>query len=72
MRPALYMTTANLDSRTKTGFYALIGLFQSSGAFITSEERSLAFWLSEHGFVPFILAEYKLYLFSPVGDTKFS
>lgn len=25
------------------------GLFQSSGAFITSEERSLAFWLSEHG-----------------------
>ncbi len=28
-----------------------VGLFQSSGAFITSEERSLAFWLSEHGFV---------------------
>ncbi len=27
------------------------GLFQSSGAFITSEERSLAFWLSENGFV---------------------
>ncbi|KAF7974323.1 hypothetical protein HWV62_12366 [Athelia sp. TMB] len=24
------------------------GLFQSSGAFITSEERSLAFWLAEH------------------------
>jgi hypothetical protein len=25
------------------------GLFQCSGCFITSEERSLAFWLSEHG-----------------------
>ncbi|EJD00804.1 alpha/beta-hydrolase [Fomitiporia mediterranea MF3/22] len=33
------------------GYPVLIlhGLFQSSGAFITSEERSLAFWLSEHG-----------------------
>ncbi|KAG8785552.1 hypothetical protein FRC16_001927, partial [Serendipita sp. 398] len=33
------------------GFPVLIlhGLFQSSGSFITSEERSLAFWLSEHG-----------------------
>jgi len=27
----------------------LHGLFQSSGAFITSEERSLAFWLTVHG-----------------------
>ncbi|KIM84051.1 hypothetical protein PILCRDRAFT_6891 [Piloderma croceum F 1598] len=27
----------------------LHGLFQSSGAFVTSEERSIAFWLSEHG-----------------------
>ena len=27
------------------------GLFQSSGSFITSEERSLAFWLSEHGYL---------------------
>ncbi|CAG8769514.1 15351_t:CDS:2, partial [Acaulospora colombiana] len=33
------------------GFPVLIlhGLFQSSGSFVTSEERSLAFWLSEHG-----------------------
>lgn len=28
-----------------------LGLFQSSGSFITSEERSLAFWLAEHGYV---------------------
>jgi lysosomal acid lipase/cholesteryl ester hydrolase len=28
-----------------------VGLFQCSGAFITSEERSIAFWLSEHGCV---------------------
>ncbi|KAH8115772.1 alpha/beta-hydrolase [Phellopilus nigrolimitatus] len=35
----------------KGGYPVLIlhGLFQSSGAFVTSEERSLAFWLSEHG-----------------------
>ncbi|KAL5508596.1 hypothetical protein ACEPAH_6215 [Sanghuangporus vaninii] len=35
----------------KGGYPVLIlhGLFQSSGAFITSEERSLAFWLSEYG-----------------------
>ncbi|GJJ07797.1 hypothetical protein Clacol_002002 [Clathrus columnatus] len=35
----------------KGGFPVLIlhGLFQSSGSFITSEERSLAFWLSEQG-----------------------
>jgi lysosomal acid lipase/cholesteryl ester hydrolase len=25
------------------------GLFQTSGSFVTSEERSLAFWLAEHG-----------------------
>lgn len=33
------------------GFPVLIqhGLFQSSGSFVTSEERSLAFWLAEHG-----------------------
>ncbi|WAR62874.1 hypothetical protein PtB15_15B462 [Puccinia triticina] len=33
------------------GYPVLIqhGLFQSSGSFITSEERSLAFWLAEHG-----------------------
>ena len=33
------------------GFPILIqhGLFQSSGSFVTSEERSLAFWLARHG-----------------------
>lgn len=37
----------------KGGFPVLIqhGLFQSAGSFITSEERSLAFWLAEHGCV---------------------
>ncbi|KAG0147894.1 hypothetical protein CROQUDRAFT_655468 [Cronartium quercuum f. sp. fusiforme G11] len=35
----------------KGGYPVLIqhGLFQSAGSFITSEERSLAFWLAEHG-----------------------
>ncbi|EFP80426.1 uncharacterized protein PGTG_06382 [Puccinia graminis f. sp. tritici CRL 75-36-700-3] len=35
----------------KGGYPVLMqhGLFQSSGSFITSEERSLAFWLAEHG-----------------------
>lgn len=35
------------------GFPVIIqhGLFQSSGSFVTSEERSLAFWLAEHGYV---------------------
>ena len=27
----------------------LHGLFQSSGSFVTSEDRSLAFWLAKHG-----------------------
>jgi lysosomal acid lipase/cholesteryl ester hydrolase len=33
------------------GFPVLIlhGLFQSSGSFVTSEDRSLAFWLAKHG-----------------------
>lgn len=33
------------------GFPVIIqhGLFQTSGSFVTSEERSLAFWLAEHG-----------------------
>lgn len=33
------------------GYPVLImhGLFQSSGSFVTSEERSLAFWLARHG-----------------------
>lgn len=40
----------------KGGFPILIlhGLFQSSGSFITSEERSLAFWLSERGYQVFL------------------
>ncbi|CAO1613999.1 unnamed protein product [Jaminaea pallidilutea] len=35
----------------KGGFPILImhGLFQSSGSFVTSEDRSLAFWLARHG-----------------------
>ena len=35
----------------RTGFPVLImhGLFQSSGSFITSEHRSMAFWLARHG-----------------------
>lgn len=41
----------------RQGFPVLIqhGLFQSCGSFITSEERSLAFWLAEHG-------DYQVYL----------
>ncbi|KAM0746312.1 alpha/beta-hydrolase [Meredithblackwellia eburnea MCA 4105] len=41
----------------RKGFPVLIqhGLFQSCGSFITSEERSLAFWLAEHG-------DYQVYL----------
>lgn len=36
---------------TPGGFPVLImhGLFQSSGSFVTSEDRSLAFWLARHG-----------------------
>ncbi|ORY23266.1 putative lipid particle protein [Naematelia encephala] len=43
------------DARPKSdgrgGFPVLVlhGLFQSSGSFVTSEERSLAFWLAKHG-----------------------
>ncbi|KZO94823.1 alpha/beta-hydrolase, partial [Calocera viscosa TUFC12733] len=37
------------DGRGGYPVLILHGLFQSSGSFITSEERSLAFWLSEHG-----------------------
>ncbi|TDL29009.1 alpha/beta-hydrolase [Rickenella mellea] len=39
------------SDNVKGGYPVLIlhGLFQCSGAFVTSEERSLAFWLSEHG-----------------------
>lgn len=40
-----------LHSDGKGGFPVIIqhGLFQSSGSFVTSEERSLAFWLAEQG-----------------------
>jgi hypothetical protein len=40
-----------LHSDGKGGFPVIIqhGLFQSSGSFVTSEERSLAFWLAEKG-----------------------
>lgn len=40
-----------IHSDGRRGFPVLIqhGLFQSCGSFITSEERSLAFWLAEHG-----------------------
>ena len=36
----------------KNGYPVLImhGLFQSSGSFVTSEERSLAFWLAQQGY----------------------
>jgi lysosomal acid lipase/cholesteryl ester hydrolase len=42
-----------VHSDGREGFPVLIqhGLFQSCGSFITSEERSLAFWLAEHGCV---------------------
>ncbi|KAI8450600.1 triacylglycerol lipase [Phakopsora pachyrhizi] len=39
-------------SNSRLGGYPVLiqhGLFQSAGSFITSEERSLAFWLAEHG-----------------------
>jgi lysosomal acid lipase/cholesteryl ester hydrolase len=44
------------DETGKGPFPVLIlhGLFQSSGSFITSEERSLAFWLSERGYQVFL------------------
>ncbi|TKY86984.1 hypothetical protein EX895_003661 [Sporisorium graminicola] len=44
-------TTHKRHSDGKGGFPVLImhGLFQSSGSFVTSEERSLAFWLARHG-----------------------
>lgn len=40
-----------IRSDGRGGFPVLIlhGLFQSSGSFVTSEDRSLAFWLARHG-----------------------
>nr|CRX79276.1 hypothetical protein ls5931a1_00077 [Leucosporidium scottii] len=48
---------ARVHSDGRKGHPVLIqhGLFQSCGSFITSEERSLAFWLAEHG-------DYQVYL----------
>ncbi|GAA5850285.1 hypothetical protein JCM9279_006513 [Rhodotorula babjevae] len=48
---------AKVHADGRKGFPVLIqhGLFQSCGSFITSEERSLAFWLAEHG-------DYQVYL----------
>ena len=44
--------TDNIDNENSKGYPVLIlhGLFQSSGSFITSEERSLSFWLSNKGY----------------------
>lgn len=45
------------DEETGRGPFPVLilhGLFQSSGSFITSEERSLAFWLSERGYQVFL------------------
>ncbi|CBQ71445.1 related to YEH1-steryl ester hydrolase [Sporisorium reilianum SRZ2] len=44
-------TTHKRHADGRGGFPVLImhGLFQSSGSFVTSEERSLAFWLARHG-----------------------
>ncbi|EST06775.1 AB-hydrolase lipase [Kalmanozyma brasiliensis GHG001] len=44
-------TTHKTHSDGRKGFPVLImhGLFQSSGSFVTSEERSLAFWLARQG-----------------------
>lgn len=44
---------APLRSDGRGGFPVLLmhGLFQSAGSFITSEERSLAFWLAKEGSV---------------------
>lgn len=44
-------TTHKKHSDGRGGFPVLImhGLFQSSGSFVTSEERSLPFWLARHG-----------------------
>lgn len=44
---------SQMKSDGRQGYPVLImhGLFQSCGSFITSEERSLAFWLAKHGSV---------------------
>lgn len=52
---------AQIHSDGRGGFPVLIlhGLFQSSGSFVTSEDRSLAFWLAREG-------KYQVYL----GNTR--
>ncbi|WVO15157.1 hypothetical protein L204_102801 [Cryptococcus depauperatus] len=52
---------AQVHSDNRGGFPVLIlhGLFQSSGSFVTSEDRSLAFWLAKKG-------KYQVYL----GNTR--
>lgn len=52
---------AQTHSDGRGGFPVLIlhGLFQSSGSFVTSEDRSLAFWLAREG-------KYQVYL----GNTR--
>jgi lysosomal acid lipase/cholesteryl ester hydrolase len=50
------VTCPRLEAQSKgargSGFPVLImhGLFQTSGSFVTSEERSLAFWLADRGY----------------------
>lgn len=46
-----YMVAALAIQNGPNPLIPILGLFQSSGSFVTSEERSLAFWLSERGFV---------------------
>ncbi|WFD33839.1 hypothetical protein MCUN1_000659 [Malassezia cuniculi] len=43
-------------NETKKGYPVLLmhGLFQSSGSFVTSEERSLAFWLASQGYTVYL------------------
>lgn len=49
--PAPPAPSDHSQPRKKGGFPVLIlhGLFQSSGSFVTSEDRSLAFWLAKQG-----------------------
>ncbi|CDZ98439.1 Triglyceride lipase-cholesterol esterase [Phaffia rhodozyma] len=45
---------ARSDGRGGYPILLMHGLFQSSGSFITSEERSLAFWLAKQGYQVFL------------------
>lgn len=48
----LLMQRVVVPNETRKGYPILImhGLFQSSGSFVTSEERSIAFWFAQRGF----------------------